>query len=376
MPNFTGVIARPRLRVWMRGVERARPPARRSSKRLVSFSRVQIVVDAARPLRRAGRSASCRRRDRSCARGRRRRAARAAAAARDRISSITSMPCGPPKPRNAVCDVLCVRQTRPVTSTAGRWYALSQWKSERHMIGFGQVEAPAAVRVERQPAAPRAGRRREARRVARQKRMPLPGERHVERPRQAHAHRAPRLPRAERGDGRPGVRLHLLAAERAAHAQALDRHLVLGEPEHARDDLLRLGGMLRGRVHRRRRRSRRARRSRLRLEIEVLLAADRQLAVEAERARRESGHVAAREAERVGEEAPGGDRLLDGEDRGQRFVLGTARGPRPVARPRASRRAPTPPAGCGTSPRAETAARRDGRARCRPRPARRRRSAP
>ena len=38
---------------------------------------------------------------------------------RPRMSSITIMPCGPPKPRNAVCDVLCVRAIRPCTSMCG-----------------------------------------------------------------------------------------------------------------------------------------------------------------------------------------------------------------------------------------------------------------
>src|SRR5688572_31714699 len=48
---------------------------------------------------------------------------------------MTSMPCGPPNPRNAVCEVLCVRHTRPVTSTAGSLYALSTWNIDRHMMG-------------------------------------------------------------------------------------------------------------------------------------------------------------------------------------------------------------------------------------------------
>ena len=32
---------------------------------------------------------------------------------------MTSIPCGPPKPRKAVCDVLFVRAMRPFTRTAG-----------------------------------------------------------------------------------------------------------------------------------------------------------------------------------------------------------------------------------------------------------------
>ena len=47
MPNFTGVMARPRLRVRMRGVEVRRSLARRASKPLVSFSCRQMMLDAA-----------------------------------------------------------------------------------------------------------------------------------------------------------------------------------------------------------------------------------------------------------------------------------------------------------------------------------------
>ena len=70
----------------------------------------------------------------------------------------------------------------------------------------------------------------EARFEARQERMALAGEHHVERARQAHAHRPSGLPRAQRGDGGPRIGLHLLAAERAAHAQAFHRDLWRGMP--------------------------------------------------------------------------------------------------------------------------------------------------
>jgi hypothetical protein len=74
--------------------------------------------------------------------------------------------------------------------------------------------------------------------------MPLPGERHVERARAgarapaaaSSTRRAPRPP--------PSVGLNFLAAERAAHAEALDGDLMFRHAEHARDDLLRLGRML------------------------------------------------------------------------------------------------------------------------------------
>ena len=49
---------------------------------------------------------------------------------------------------------------------------------------------------------------------------------------------------AERGDRREPVRLHLLAAEAAAHPQALHGDAVAGDAEHVRDDLLGLGRVL------------------------------------------------------------------------------------------------------------------------------------
>ena len=50
--------------------------------------------------------------------------------------------------------------------------------------------------------------------------------------------------RTERGQGRVAVRLHLLAAEAAAHAQTLHGHLVGGHTEDVGDDVLRFGRML------------------------------------------------------------------------------------------------------------------------------------
>lgn len=49
---------------------------------------------------------------------------------------------------------------------------------------------------------------------------------------------------AESGDGREPVRLHFLAAEAAAHPQTLHGHLVAVQTEHVRDDFLGLRGVL------------------------------------------------------------------------------------------------------------------------------------
>ena len=161
---------------------------------------------------------------------------------RSSMSSMTSMPCGPPKPRKAVCEVLCVRQTQPVAldgrqevgvvdvedARATGWARRDRGSSRRR--NRVDMRAPS-----RRPSSSKPGVE------ARQEGMALAGERHVERARQAHAHGPPRLPRAERGDGGPGVGLHFLAAEGAAHAEALHGDLLRGDAEHARDDLLRLG---------------------------------------------------------------------------------------------------------------------------------------
>ena len=185
------------------------------------------MFDARRRPSPAGRSAWCRPRDRNCARAPPPAASPSRRAAWSRISSITSMPCGPPNPRKAVCEVLCVRQTKPVSSTAGSRYALSQWNMRAPQHRLGKIQAPAAVGIERDPHAFAAGRRAsKPAAIARQERMALAGERHVERARQPHAHRPPGLPCAQRRDGRPRIGLHFLAAERAAHAQTLHRHLV------------------------------------------------------------------------------------------------------------------------------------------------------
>ncbi len=42
-----------------------------------------------------------------------------AGATRPNTSSMTNMPCGPPNPRNAVCDVLFVFATLPCATKFG-----------------------------------------------------------------------------------------------------------------------------------------------------------------------------------------------------------------------------------------------------------------
>src|SRR6185369_15273484 len=111
----------------------------------------------------------------------------------------------------------------------------------------------------------------------------LAGELEVAQPIEAHAHRALRDERAERSDRRVGVGLRLLAPEAAAHAQLLHDDLRLRHAADARDDLLRLGRMLRGAVHEDRTSLVDEGERGLGLEVEVLLATDVEGALEAMR---------------------------------------------------------------------------------------------
>jgi hypothetical protein len=118
------------------------------------------------------------------------------------------------------------------------------------------------------------------------------------------------------------VRLHLLAAETAAHPQALHRHCVRVDPEDVADDVLGLGGVLGARLdedlaalvdHRERA---------VGLQIEVLLARELELAGEHMRRSLEAGlDVASRHGGLATLEAVRRDGFLDVDQRGQRLGL-------------------------------------------------------
>ena len=74
--------------------------------------------------------------------------------------------------------------------------------------------------------------------------VPLAGHRQILGPVQAQPNRPAGDRRAKRGDRGETVRLHLLAAEGAAHPQALDGHLVAGPAQHVCDDVLGLRWVL------------------------------------------------------------------------------------------------------------------------------------
>ena len=124
---------------------------------------------------------------------------------------------------------------------------------------------------------------------------------------------------------------------------ALHDHLVARQAEHARDDLLHLGRVLRRRVRPARSpSSSRLGQRGLRLEVEVLLPADVQLALEACGASRSAASASPRCMPLgVGEEAAGGDGVLDREDRRQRLVLDLHRGRGETRGLFASRRPPS-----------------------------------
>jgi hypothetical protein len=74
--------------------------------------------------------------------------------------------------------------------------------------------------------------------------VPLAGHRHIHGAVEPQPDRTTGERRPERRNGRIPVRLHLLAAEAAAHAETLDGHVVTVQPKDVGDDLLGLGGVL------------------------------------------------------------------------------------------------------------------------------------
>ena len=150
--------------------------------------------------------------------------------------------------------------------------------------------------------------------------MTFAGQRDVELAREAHADRAPRLPRPQRRYGGIRVRLNLLAPERPTHPQALNSHLITGDTEHPRDDLLGFGRMLSRRVDRHAAGFVDPRNGRLRFEIEVLLPAYPQLSLNSQRARVNHRAVAVDDAVLAGEKACRGNCPFDRENRGQRLI--------------------------------------------------------
>ena len=153
--------------------------------------------------------------------------------------------------------------------------------------------------------------------------MPLAGHRDVLVAVQPQAHRVPGQRGPERRDGGQPVRLELLAAEPAAHPQALHGDLVRGQAEHVGHDVLGLGRVLRAGLDEdlpvlvdQGQRG-------LRLQVEVLLAADLELAAEPVGGAFQPGRdVAAADRPLVALVAVGLDGVVHRDQRGQRLVVG------------------------------------------------------
>ena len=209
--------------------------------------------------------------------------------------------------------------------------------------GFGEVEAPAAVGGQR-GAQRRSGRRRRTRPPTGVERVPLAGHRHVlVRFSRSRTGRPVSTAPSAATAARP-VRLHLLAAEAAAHAQALDGDVVAVPAEDVRDDLLGLRRVLGGGLDEDLAVLVDQRERGVGLEVEVLLPAELELAAEPcgawrSRRRRRPGTV-----RRGALEALRRDRLLDGDERGQRLGLDLDGRRRPAGPPQGSPRAPRRPA--------------------------------
>ena len=196
------------------------------------------------------------------------------------------------------------------------------WHSARACTGSdrSRLQPPSAVSVAGQRLDPAVGVEPDLPRGVEP--VPLAGHRHVLRAVQPQPHRPPGDAGAERGDRRVAVRLHLLAAEAAAHPQALHRDLGVRQAQDVRDDLLGLARVLGRRLDEdlpvlvdRGERG-------VGLQVEVLLAGELELALEDVRAAGPRGLRVAAPQRRAGAlEALRRDRLGDRDQRRQRLVV-------------------------------------------------------
>ena len=143
-----------------------------------------------------------------------------------------------------------------------------------------EVEAPAAVRGQGRVKGDDAPALVEADPPVGMEPMPLARHGQVLRTVQPQPDRTSGERRAQRGDRRKAVRLHLLAAEAAAHAQALHRDLVAVPAQHVGHDLLRLGRVLGAALDEDLLALVDMGQGAMRLEVEVLLAGELELAAE------------------------------------------------------------------------------------------------
>ena len=145
---------------------------------------------------------------------------------------------------------------------------------------LGQVEAPAAVGGQRRLEGLDPAVVVEADAPLGVEAVPLAGHGEVLGAVEAQPHRAAGEGGAECRDGGQAVRLHLLAAETPAHAQALHGDLGAAQRQHVGDDLLGLRGVLRAALHEDLAALVDVRESAVGLQVEVLLARELELAAE------------------------------------------------------------------------------------------------
>ena len=159
------------------------------------------------------------------------------------------------------------------------------WHSARASTGSdrSRLHPPSEVSVASEREQPAVGVEADLRHVGVEA-VPLAGHRHVLGAVEPQPDRTTGERRAEGGDRGIPVRLHLLAAEAAAHPQALDRDSWLGAAEDVGDDLLGLRGVLRAALDEDLAVLVDQRQGAVGLEVEVLLARELELTAEDVRA--------------------------------------------------------------------------------------------
>ena len=156
------------------------------------------------------------------------------------------MPCGPPKPRKAVLETVCVFIRREWISASLQRVGVVGVEHRAVGDGAGQIGRIAAARRLVEADAADAAVAVEADVVVDAEIVALAGHLHVVVAVEPELCGPAGLRRGERRDGRDQRRLALLAAEAAAHAAHLHRDGVVGQAEHLGDGVLDLGRVLGG----------------------------------------------------------------------------------------------------------------------------------
>ena len=188
--------------------------------------------------------------------------------------------------------------------------------------GVGQVRRIAAVACQFEADAQQPAVVVEADVVLDMEGMALAGHVHVFEPRQAHLHRAPGEMGEHRAERRRHAGLALLAAEATAHASHVDGDPVHGDAEHLGHLFLHLGGILGRRIDQHAAVFGGHDRGHLGFQVEVLLAADGQFALQTMGGSGQGGGRVTQVVAVAGrDEVLAAQRFLDVEDGLQRLVF-------------------------------------------------------